>query len=435
MPKRLAIASIALLALMACGEGSFDQRMRADVDELRDGAFDFVNTNPGSGFGNVIGDVSTGGPATFARVTLHAVSLDGVIDWDVNNALGDSFSSGIFGEFDVTMRREYSGPIIVSAVGAELSGQKASYGSPSRAESNPRFDFAAGDELVGYVLDYPFVTDAIVVSPLSTLVVERAQFLGGVSSGNLALAAQQVGVIFGLEDARDRRPDNIMNQGGLRETLEENLAFAAISQIAKDFGVADAAIWRALRLDMRDDGELNASFATIDGSEAALPALNNANVLGAILTDRMLALGNDDNRTGVNAGNLPSNPPLNEAIQRLNAPRSAAMTMPPMTDLVVHTPVLTLKAGQMTSLGVRGFERRGEKFWMLFSSDGPTVATVSYSADRPADVSFPHPGIVAVSAGVASGTEITVSVRVQADGVHLSGAFDQSVNVLIRVID
>ena len=435
----ICFAALGLVGVVssACWEGNFDQRVRVDIEEIRGRAFDGVNSNPASGFGKVIGVATTAGPVRAGRVSLYPVSPTGTIQDGDEDTLGNGMSSVVSGEFSATLRRAYRGPVIVSVRRTELGGTPTSYADAARASTTPNAAFGDDDELLGYVLDFPNASDAVVVSPLTTLAVERAIWLGGISSGNLSIAARQVGGFFGMTSARETVPDDLRERSASSQgaNMAQNLALAAISQLALDAHVASGNVWHALRLDIRDDGELNGSIGYIPGSAVRLSNLGAADYIGSVLLEEeYLAIHNAENLSGYDLRKATEGSKLRETLDFLNGARALADVTLAIAESTLVRPVLRLKPGERASLGVRAFDHQGSGYCLVFASDGPSVLDVSAISNDLTVATIVDEFWVSVPEAAEIGSVATVTVRVRPDGVIVQGDYDRSWQLTIEVV-
>ncbi len=445
------------VGLLGCGEGDFDQRLRTSVEESLDSAFQGINSNPGkSPFGALHGFASTGGPVSNARLLLFPVDEKGNVLEDEESILGDSLTSGALGfdfkpspgssgqeiseaegrliasRFSVSLRKAYRGPVIIALRSNQVAGTDSYYADPARAFSAPNKSFDQEAELLGYVLDFPFSNTTPVVSPLTTLVVERALFLGGASSGNLNIAARQVGAFFGLLQARRRLPNNLLQENFRdQDALNEDLAFAAIAQIALQAGVPSANVWKALRLDIRDDGELNSSLTIpIPGSSLFLPSLQSQNVIGQELLELgYLAPGNFENRSGITL----SGSGVQAQLDFLNTERRFSDFSLTMEELSLESSVLRLAPGESRQLGLRAFSSLAGSRYLVVSSDGPSVSRYEALSGDLALCQFIGPGRIQVSESALPGRSCEIVIRLRPDGQTLTGNFDRSIKLRVVV--
>ncbi|MCK6440413.1 MAG: hypothetical protein L6Q71_09480 [Planctomycetes bacterium] len=425
-------AGAATLSLSACAEGDFDQRLRADIDAQREDAFDDINSNPTTKHGKVSGEIGTGGPLTSARVSLMPVDVDGTLLDDEDDSLGNTITA--LSKFGAHLQSKYEGPVIVAVRGFELSGSRTTYAHPALGDSSPRVDMADDDELLGFVLDAPNALNARAITPLTTLAVERAVFLGGLSSGNLSIASRQVAEFFGFTDTRDSRGDDLTDNESLESSLAINLAQAAISQIARNANVPPANVWRALRLDIRDDGEMNGSAGLIPGSASALPDLTAVGIIGTdLLREGWLAADNEENVSTLNIEDVAAGGSLDELLDFLDTPREFSDTTPEIEESSQEFASINLEQGETASLGIRAFDRVGVQIFLVVSSDGPTPALLEATSSDPDICAIDADNRLSVPLTAENGDEAEITVRLRPDGIVLTGDFDRTFTIRVTV--
>gem|GEM_PF-2990044 len=446
----------ACLTLVACSQGDFDQRLRADIEETRQTAFTLINSNPQPGLA-IYGSASSGGLISNARVTLYPINPDGTINRDPAAILGNSITRGDgqganelaptsdFTEssgdavFVATMRKAYRGPVIVELTPTTAAATSSNVAFPALGMSFPRESLQASDALLGYAIDYPYGRNARSVSPLTTLVVERALFLGGISSGNLNLASRQVGAFFGLDEVRAQTPHSLMSEreaGDRGDSLQTDLALAIVSQLARETGARQADVWRALTLDIRDDGELNGTSGLIPGTGSVLPSLARANYVTTQLLNDYLDDNNAENLSGIVLSDATDGSLLLDRLTYLDTARTMAGTTLELLEANLERYHIGLIPGQETDLGVRGFSRiegpriEGTRI-QIVTTDGPTVANLSAISEDPSVAQITSDGRVRIPDTALPGTSTLIRISLAADGIHLTGSF--STELVLRV--
>jgi hypothetical protein len=426
-------AALVVVGAAGCGSGSFDQRERGEIDRLRGESFNGINSNPFSGPQVVRGIAWSGGPVSDARIVFHPVDTLGAVNWADDAALGNGITPSVEGEFRVTVSKPHTGALVVSLLPFMNSGQPARYTDPAHGKSDGRPEFGEGDELLGYVLDFPNSRTAVVVSPFTTLTVERAIHMGGASSGNLSVAARQVGAFFGMFEAR-RTPGNNLLQSEFsnKNRQAEDMAIAVVSQVAADAGVTQGQLWAGMRLDVRDDGELNGSSGFVPGSAVPEPDFTQAGFLGRTLEDPFLLQTNPQNESVYTVLNAPPGSSIRAQIDLLDTARLFADTSVTLTDASIENDTYAIAAGATRSLGLRGFEKIGDQYHLVVSSDGPTVANLTVTSANPAVCGLTADGRLSVPAGVAAGSETEITVRLRADGAFVTGPYDRTFVITVR---
>lgn len=456
------------LTLANCGEGDFDQRVRGEIDQLRAEAFTDINSNPRdnplTAPEPISGVVTTGGFVNFARITLHPVSPGGVPDFSDAAILGNGITvaaAAIIGasatdtRFSATVRRGYRGPVVVRVSANDLGGVRATVSHPARGLASPRVPIEVGEELLGYSPDFPNTGGALVVSPLTTLAVERARLLGGLSSGNLSLASRQIGQFFGLPHAREM-PTNNLTSDLLTAPLSTNhdLVHAAIAEIAARAGVSPLAVTRALVLDLRDDGAFNGSSGLIPGSAMPLPSLQQAGYIGTVLLrNGWLRTDNLENvsfyrRRSRQVPNpaFPGDPNAPQFIAEappepdyailtfLDTPRSLAQFAQPLLEVSQEFAEVRLSPGATVSAGLRGFTLVNDVLYLVASSDGPSAWIRNFTSSNSSVAGFTVDGRITVPESASVGTTATLAVRIRPDGVNLVGTFDRTFEIRVTVV-
>jgi len=440
----------AVAAMLGCGEGSFDQRARGDIDQLRAESFTDINSNPRDDPRTpsraVVAEVTTGGFVTGARVLLHPVGFDGLVDLSESGQLGNSITrlaspTRVIGparsRFTATVSREYSGAILVRVLPLTAASVPASFAHPARGLSEPRLEMESGDELIGFVPDFPNRSEAIVISPLTTLAVERARWLGGVSGGNLSLASLQVGRFFGLHHSRETAGSNLLSNVGRTGLAEpQDMAMAAISELARLAGTTPLRVTRALQLDIRDDGELNGSAGLIPGTAYSLPDFGAPGYLGAVLIrGGYLQQGNLENVGPYRVQDLDPGRRVASLVDYLDTTRRLSDFTPVLEEVSQEFTTLEMRAGETATLGLRGFTLVTEALYLVGSSDGPTVLQRTISSSNLGAAIILPDGRIRANPLAPVGVSSVVSVRVQPDGVQLTGSYDRTFEIVVTIVE
>lgn len=444
---RCALVGVAVtVSLGGCGEGDFDQRIRGEIDQLRAESFTGINSNPRDNPRTdpppVTGDVTTGGFVTFGRVLLHPIDDLGVADVSEAAVLGNGVSvitqevnsnRPPSSRFSATVRRPYEGAILVRVVPNSALTEVAQIAHPALGRTSPRVEFGAGEELWGYCPGFPSNGDAVVVSPLTTMAVARAMWLGGLSTGNLSLASRQVGLFFGVSHTRRTVGNNLTGASfSVAGAIHEDLVMAAISQLAAEAGVSPLAVLRGLVMDVRDDGDLNGSSGLIPGSGMLLPSLGQPGYVGARLIENgWLRAGNSENLSGYLAARDFSS--VQEAIAFLDTARSLDDYPQELVDVTQAFTSVTLAPGGSTRLGLRGFTIVDSLLYAVAGSDGPGVWLRNATSSAPGVAGVGADGVIRVSALASAGQSAVISVRIRPDGTHLTGSFDRTFEIQVLV--
>ncbi len=444
------ITLAALFALAGCTEGDFDQRVRGDIDQLRAESFTDINSNPRddlrTGPDAVVAEVTTGGFVVGARVLLHPIGYDGLPDLSDAALLGNSvsrmaFQTGVIGparsRFTATVTKPYSGAILVRVLPFTAGSEPATYAHPAQGLTQPRIAFAPEDEMFGFVPDFPNRGEAIVVSPITSMAVERARWLGGLSGGNLNLAALQVGRFFGMDHARATTGSNLLSNSGRQGNSEaHDMVMAAISQLAVMAGTTPMRISHALTLDVRDDGEPNGSIGVIPGTAYPMPDFGAPGYIGALLIrGGYLQQGNTQNTGPYRVADLDPGRRIAAAVDFLDTSRQLSDFAPVLEEVSQEYLTLELKNGEISTLGLRGFTLIGESLYLVSSSDGPTVLQRTATSSNLGAVTVLPDGRIRANPLAPIGLTSVVTVRIRPDGVFLTGSYDRSFEILVRVVD
>lgn len=427
MHKILLTAVLPLLALCAC-DGDFDQRQElADTVGPGGGSTGSLANPNTSRF--VRGTVSIGGSVADATVTLRPINADASIDWDDNNALGTTvtFSNGIYQLY--LNDRGYRGAMLVEVRG----GGSARGGNPATAVTNKYHDMQPGHVLYTVVPMYDgYSVVRVDATPLTTVAVARSLSLdgsiagvtGGVSMGMFGLMCQQVSEFFGLERIRERIPTDYAASGSFGNTDLYGRVMAALSQLAKDIGVAN--VWDfylGMYEDALDDGELNGSIAVIPNTPIAMPDLGQSGVLGTALFDNYMDPLNLERTRGGDNTQVPAGSSLESLIATLDSSRDINTAVRAYDNVVRIENSLSLSAGDVyqTRIGALDF-LGGVDFHPYGDSAGPSFVEFSWVSSSPVNVSVTSFGRIAVDAAALPGTyTLTLTVQPLAGQTFVTG--------------
>ena len=404
----------AALVLAAC-EGDFDQRV--DVARTIGDGGDSTGTtvNPSNGE-FVRGNVSIGGSGRFALVTLRPVKPDGSIDFDDSNALGvtSTFNNGIYQA--IVRNRNYRGPIVVEVRGQNVAGVQSDGGNPATASSQQLHVMNGGHVLYGVMpLFEGFSAGDVNVTPLTTCAVTRAQFLGGMSAGMYGLTNVNLGQHFGMSAIRTQLPFEFANSGSFGNNLTYSYVMAALSQVARNIGVAN--VWDfylGMSRDCLDDGILNGSIGFVPNTGVAMPDLSAASILSNALQNDYLAPGNIDRvRAPDNTGIVPGS-----ELANLIAALTPARNINGSTytyELILRVPgTISVAAGNEYGTRIFSVDQFGSSTYLepYGDSGGPCFVNYQFVSSSPANVSITPFGRITVPLGATPGNysvSLTVS--------------------------
>ena len=94
---------------------------------------------------------------------------------------------------------------------------------------------------------------------------------------------------------------------------------------------------------------------------------------------------------------------------------------------------IKLDAGEDAGLGLHAFDDIGGEYYLVASTDGPSVADNKLESDDEDVATITSQGRVSIPADATSGSRTTVTIRVQADGIFLTGDFDKTLTVTVVV--
>lgn len=437
------IAVGALLALSAC-KGEFDQR-----EEI-------ANTiNPGGGSTGTVanpnessfvrGVVSIAGAVRNALVILRPINTDGSIDWDDADALGQgiTFTNGIY-QVSV-LRSGYRGPILVEVRGQNAIGTVSDGGNPATARSQKFHAMGPQHVLYSVLPFYEGLSSSDThVTPFTTFAVTRslafdgsiAGVQGGISTGLFGLTCQQTARFFGLPQVRASQPADFAASGGFGSDTLQSYALAALSQLARDIGVANVwDFWLGLANDGADDGIANGSIGFVPNTGVPMPDLTQPNLIGTALLSGYLAPGNSERLFGGDSTGIVPGNTLDQLISALDASRNIN-NVTVVYDFVFRVPgVIDTTRGETVRTSVVACQQIGAStsFHPFGDSAGPSFVDFVWTSSAPASVSVQPFGRIVVSPTAANGDySLTLEIQPKAGQVFVAGA-TRSYSVTVKV--
>lgn len=410
--RRANLATATLFcALLASCTGDFDQREEVAETVQPGGGSVGTVANANSGV-FVRGAVSIVGAVRNAHVILRPVNLDGTVDWDDADALGQgiTFFNGIY---QVSVERPYRGPVLVEVRAQNSVGVVSDGGNPATSVTQ-KFHVMGPQHVLYSVLPYHegVSTDGTYVTPFTTFAVTRslafdgsiAAVQGGISAGLFGLTCQQTARLFGLAAVRHRLPYDLTASGGFGDDQLQAYALAGLSQVARNIGVANVwDFWLGLALDGRDDGIANGSIGFVPGTGIAMPDLSQAGLIGDALLNDYLAPGNIERPFNPDNTMVPPTSPLGVLAATLDTARDINAVSVDY-DFVFRVPgSFTMAPGteMRTSVLVCQQIAGGTEFHPFGDSAGPSFVNFAWTSAAPASVSVQPFGRIVVAPGAA----------------------------------
>lgn len=430
----LALCLLSLATVPAC-EGDFDQQVEEAKSQGPGSGSTGSIVNPDAKF--VRGFVSTGGAVRNAVVTLRAINDDGSIDLDEARVLGTgfTFNNGIY---QVNIRRNgYRGAVLVEVRGQNTLAVPTDNGNPATARTN-KFHLMEPGHVLYSVLPYfdGYSNGDTHVTPLTTVAVMRslsfdgsiAGVQGGISMGMFGLMCQQVAGHFGLDAVRAKTPTDFSLSGGLPGDQTYAYVLAALSQVAKNLGVANVNdFWLGMAEDARDDGVLNGSIGYVPNTAVTMPDLSAASLIGAALFNDYLDPNNLERVPGKNNTEIGVGSTLDLLIAHLNTARNINASVHDY-ELTVRVPNdLTLSQGETAYTHTTVLKRigNGTKFHPFGDSAGPGFVEFDFVSGSPANVDVQPFGRIVVNPLAVDGDyTITLTVRPRIGQTFVTGPLD-----------
>jgi hypothetical protein len=436
------LLALCMVVLAGC-EGDFDQRIdEAGTQGPGDGSTGSI-VNPDSNF--VRGFASTGGAVRNAVVTLRPINDDGSIDFTEAGLLGTgfTFSNGIY---QVSLRRQYRGPILVEIRGQNTLAVPSDVGNPATARTEKFHPMNPGHVMYSVLPHYDgYSTGDTHVTPLTTVAVMRglsfdgsiAGVQGGVGMGMFGLMCQQVARYFGLERIRAVSPTDFALSGGLPGSKNYSYVLAALSQAAKDLGVANINdFWLGMSQDAFDDGVLNGSIGYVPNTAVPMPDLSAASLIGDALFNNYLDPNNLERIPGTDNTEVTPGSTLGQLVTHLDTARDInAIALD--YELTVRIPDdMTLTQGDIVYTRTTVLKRlgNGTNFHPFGDSGGPGFVEFDFVSSSPANVDVQPFGRIVVNPLAPDGDyTITLNVSPRAGQTFITGPSDSySFNVRVR---
>lgn len=444
--RKLALLLALLLPVFTGCEGDFDQRID-DAPTYYAGQGSFGSTINPIGSVRVAGVISIAGLVRFANVTLRPINNDGSVDWDENNALGQGVSDGI-GIYTVYVNDgSYRGPILVDVSGKQTGSVITEGANPATASSN-KFHQMTGSHKLYSVLPYfdGVTVEDVHVSIFTTVAVARclsfngsvAGVPGGIADGLFGMCCQQVAEFFGIDRVRKQAVEDFSGSSlAFSNNGISGWASAALSQVAKDAGVVNVFdFYLGLYNDMLDDGQLNASIATVPFSGIPMPNLSNASLIGSALLNNFMAPLNTERVHGGDNTTVATGGTLDTLITTLDTARDVN-TVTRDFDLVLRVPTLVeLSTGQEFKTNILAVNQIGsaQDFHVYGDSAGPSFVEFNWSSSSPADVFVNQFGRITAAVAATPGTyTLTLTVAPESGQTFVTGtSVGYSVTVVVK---
>jgi hypothetical protein len=433
----------ALLLLAGCS-GDFDQREEIARTIGLGGGSTGTTANPNTG-SFVRGVASIAGVVRNAAVVLRPVRDDGSVDWDDNNALGQgvTFFNGIY-QVNV-LNPAYRGPILVEIRGRSSIGVVSEGGNPATATSQ-KFHVMGPGHVMYSVLPYfqGASSGNTHVTPLTTFAVTRALAFdgsiagvqGGIAAGLFGLTCQQTARFFGLGAVRASQPMDLAASGSFGFDMLHGYVLAALSQLARDIGVANVwDFWLGLALDGLDDGIANGSIGLVPNTGVTMPDLTQPNLIGSALLNGYLAPGNLDRVFGGDATQVVPGSALAQLINDLDASRNINNVTVDY-DYIFRAPdVIDAARGATVRTSVLACQRigTGTDFHPFGDSAGPSFVDFVWVSSSPSNVTVQPFGRIVVSPAAPAGDYLlTLTVQPKAGQIFVTG-LTRSYTVVVKV--
>ena len=440
--RHAALALLGAFALAACS-GDFDQRVEeAEIVSPGHGSIGTLPNPDSSPY--IRGAVSIGGAVRNAGVTLRAVNSDGTVNWNDSEILGAgvTFNNGIY---QLSLYDEdYRGAILVEVrARAEF---KAEGGNPATAISQRVHQMEAGHFMYTVVPLYDgYSSIDNHVTPLTTAAVMRgmafdgsiAGVMGGVGAGMFGMTCRQFGDFFGDIKVRASLPADFARSGGFGEDKRQSFVLAALSQLAKDLGVANVwDFWLGISQDAGDDGELNGSIAFVPNTGVPMPDLGQAGLLGTTLRDNYLDPGNSERVIDKDNTEIGSGTGLANLITTLDTARDINASPTYFYDLTLRVPSETVIApGGFGQARVISVDQIGGSinFHPYGDSGGPCFVQYEWVSSVPGQVDVLPYGRIEVAPTTPNGDyELSLTVRPFAGQTFVDGPVETH-TVMVKV--
>ena len=280
LPILLSTLTLSLLA--ACGGGSSDAT---------------TPTIPSTSSGIVSG-TAVKGPVAGGTMTAYSI---------VNGAMGSQLTSGTTdsqGNFQLSIGA-YSGPVML-----QLSG-----GTYTDEATGVSMGMSSGNVMTAVISTVASGSTAsgIQVTPLTSMAQTMAQTMaGGMSVTNIATANTSMGNFFMVNDILHTQPMNPLVSGSGATATQEmknyGMANAAISQSAKDTGMASSSSMVTAMMNDASDGVMNgmmgSTTVTMGGMMAGSAVLPSTAGTSRLAIEMAAFMTSAMNKSGVTASNM-----------------------------------------------------------------------------------------------------------------------------------
>jgi hypothetical protein len=430
---------VALFALCSC-TGEFDQRQEeAKTQGAGVGSTGTVANPNHSAF--VRGTVSSGGAVKGAFVKLRRINADASVDWNDSNALGTgiTFSNGIFQVF--IDDDNYRGPVLI-----EIRGGSGVLGANPATSLSQKFHDMRADHVMYSAV--PFfegysIFDAD-VTPLTSFAVARCLSLdgsiagvtGGISTGMFGLMCQQAAEFFGLPHIRGKVPTDFSSSGSFGNQDLYGRVLAALSQVARDIGVANVFDFHlGMYQDALDDGELNGSIGAVPNTPIAMPDLGAAGLIGSALLNNYMDPANLERAAGGDSTQINAGDDVDNLISTLDSTRDIDDAVRAY-ELTVKVPKnLKIQQGGSRQTRVLALDQIGGgiEFDPYGDSAGPSFVEFAWTSSSPANVSVQPFGRITVSGAAPDGNYmLTLTIQPLAGQTFVTGPV-QTHTVIVEV--
>jgi hypothetical protein len=439
MPKKFATLLLVACVLTAC-TGDFDQRQeKAKTQGAGVGSTGTVANPNTSVF--VRGTASSGGAIKGAFVKLRRINADASVDWNDANALGTgvTFDNGIFQVY--IDDDDYRGPVLV-----EIRGGTGVLGAnPATSLSNKFHDMRADHVMYSAV---PFFEGYSIfeadVTPLTSAAVARCLSLdgsiagvtGGMAAGMFGLMCQQVAEFFGLNHIRGKIPKDYSASGSFGNQDLYGRVLAALSQVAKDIGVANVFDFHlGIYQDAFDDGELNGSIGVVPNTPIAMPDLGAASLIGSALFNNYMDPANFERATGGNNTQITPGGDVDDLINTLDSARDIDNAVRAY-ELTVRVPKnVEIQQGSFHQTRVIALDQIGGsiEFDPYGDSAGPSFVEFAWTSSSPTDVSVQPFGRITVNGSAPTGNyTLTLTIQPLAGQTFVTGPVETH-TVIVKV--
>ena len=438
---RLAVVCTLYSVLLLCScTGEFDQRQeQAKTQGAGVGSTGTVANPNTSVF--VRGTVSSGGSVKGAFVKLRRINPDASVDWDDADALGTgvTFDNGIYQIY--IDDDDYRGPILI-----EIRGGAGVLGANPATSLSQKFHNFRADHVLYSAVPYfeGYSIFGADVTPLTSVAIARclsfdgsiAGVTGGISTGMFGLMCQQVAEFFGLGHIRSKVPEDYAKSGSFGNQGLYGRVLAALSQVAKDIGVANVFDFHlGLYHDALDDGELNGSIGSVPNTPVVMPDLGQAGLIGSALFNNFMDPNNLERAAG--GDNTEVNPGSNvdDLINTLDSARDIDNAVRAYELTVRVSKNVELKRGGVRQVRIWALHQIGDaEFDPYGDSAGPSFVEFAWTSSSPSDVSIQPFGQITVSSTAPKGNyTLTVTIQPLGGQTFVTGPVEVH-TVIVKVV-